>query len=258
MPGNRDDPMFACEDPTTMMSAQLGDRPIALPQSLQMGMEDDILDNPEIAGVYTYGSSYRNESTSGTDGRRNQIFPMIEFESRGNLETLLGVYDELFAELGFTPNADGKFPRLTYTDAQEYYGVEEITEVEEMKMKTDFGAVVLLTHFPEFTHPFWNMRRNPDTGLAYKCDVIVAGRESAGSAERETDVDIMRDRFRTIENGEYAKKLYSTFGYDRINTRLETYLKHQFFPRIGAGLGLTRILTGCAEYGLLDNVAKRN
>jgi aspartyl/asparaginyl-tRNA synthetase len=258
MSGNRDRVMYACEDPKTIVPFQLAGKTLPLPQSLQMGLEEDILEHPDCPGLWTYGISFRKELTSGTDNRRNQMFPMIEFECRGGLfDTLLPVYDEIFASLGFQSSGseNGKFPRVEYMELLDRYGVEEIGEEEEMRIQDEYGPVVFLINFPENTHPFWNMRRDPNTGLAKKCDVIVGGRESAGSAERETDKEVMKNRFLTIENGLYAMKLYDTYGRDRVDSELNTYLdSHEFFVRSGAGLGVTRILQAAHEHGLLKEL----
>ena len=47
--------------------------------------------------------------------------------------------------------------------------------------------------------------------VAYKCDVIIGGMETIGSAERADDVDEMREQFHTISEGGYANLLYSLF-----------------------------------------------
>lgn len=254
MPGNRGRRLYACEDPSTMGHFQIGGSRLPLPQSLQMGLEEDLLLNPGLPGIWTYGISHRNEATAGTDSRRNLMFPMIEFECHGGLDELLRVYDKLFAALGFSPTGpNGEFPRVSYSDACDVFDVTEIDAAEEMKLAELLGPVVFLVHFPESTNPFWNMRRDPKTGLAAKCDVIVAGREAAGSAERETDIYVMRDRFYSIEDGEYARTLENTLGDDVVTQELDEYLRLKFFKRSGAGLGITRILQGAYEAGVLPN-----
>jgi hypothetical protein len=62
----------------------------------------------------------------------------------------------------------------------------------------------MITDFPEFTSPFWNMARNDD-GTSKKIDVILGGMETIGSAERSTDKEQMRDTFYTISDGGYAQ-----------------------------------------------------
>ena len=55
-------------------------------------------------------------------------------------------------------------------------------------MYEKFGSC-MITNFPEFTSPFWNMSRNPTVDTSKKIDVILGGMETIGSAERSTDVD---------------------------------------------------------------------
>ena len=108
-------------------------------------------------------------------------------------------------------------------------------------MEASFGSS-MITEFPEFTSPFWNMSRNED-GTSKKIDVILGGMETIGSAERSTDKDQMRDTFHTISNGEYAGLINQLFGKDRVETELEKFLEFDFFPRVGGGIGMTRMIS---------------
>jgi hypothetical protein len=77
------------------------------------------------------------------------------------------------------------------------------------------------------------------------------GQETIGSAERATNVDEMRDNFHTISDGEYAGLLYNHFGKKRVEDELEEYLKHDFFPRFGGGIGVTRMVRALEMSGLM-------
>ena len=92
------------------------------------------------------------------------------------------------------------------------------------------------------TSPFWNMARNNDGVTAKKMDVILGGMETIGSAERSCDVDMMRDTFHTITDGAYSKLLFELFGKDRVESELEEFLEFDFFPRVGGGIGVTRMI----------------
>jgi aspartyl/asparaginyl-tRNA synthetase len=130
------------------------------------------------------------------------------------------------------------------------YGVQEIDSATELKISEDFGNVFLLTHFPEHTNPFWNMERNSD-GTANKCDVLIHGMETIGSAERSCDKDKMYNTFFSIENGAYSEKLFSLFGFERVINELNEFLSHNFIVRSGGGIGLTRLVRGMEMSNLL-------
>ena len=66
--------------------------------------------------------------------------------------------------------------------------------------------------------------------------------ETIGSAERSTDVEQMRDTFHTITDGAYSNLLYDLFERDRVEAELEEFLKFDFFPRVGGGIGVTRMI----------------
>jgi aspartyl/asparaginyl-tRNA synthetase len=99
----------------------------------------------------------------------------------------------------------------------------------------------MIKNFPTHTSPFWNMKQNGD-GTAAKIDVILGGMETIGSAERSVNKQEMRDTFHTISGGKYASLLNHKFGYDRVEKELKDFLSFDFFPRVGGGIGLTRLL----------------
>ena len=86
--------------------------------------------------------------------------------------------------------------------------------------------------------------------IAMKCDVLLGGMETIGSAERSTNTKEMHDQFHTISDGEYAKLLYDKFGYDRVEKELEEFLSHDFFPRFGGGIGITRLMSALKNCGV--------
>ena len=101
----------------------------------------------------------------------------------------------------------------------------------------------MITDFPEWTSPFWNMSRNDDGETSRKIDVILNGMETIGSAERSTDKEKMRETFHTISDGQYAELLYKLFGKERVEKELEEFLEFDFFPRSGGGIGVQRLMS---------------
>ena len=241
--------LAACEDPTTISNFDYSGKVWPMPQTGQMWLERELLENPDAPGFYCITTSYRNEPDP-VEGRHNLIFPMFEFEHHGGIDELIALERDLLEFLGF--GAVGSFPRVKYEAAAKLYEVEELDHEHEASLETDFGIVTLLTHFPERTSPFWNMRVNPeDPSLANKVDVILYGVETIGSAERSIDPEEMRDKFHTISEGMYAKVLYKHFGTERVERELEDFLAYDFFPRSGGGIGVTRMISAMKKHGLM-------
>jgi aspartyl/asparaginyl-tRNA synthetase len=140
--------------------------------------------------------------------------------------------------LGFK---EADFCSGNYETTAEIYGVVEIDSETEKRIEKDFSHVFFLTNFPEHTNPFWNMKRS-EAGTANKCDVLLHGMETIGSAERSCNVDKMREKFFNIEDGKYAKKLFELFGEHRVIEELNEFFKHNFIERVGGGIGLTRLV----------------
>jgi aspartyl/asparaginyl-tRNA synthetase len=125
----------------------------------------------------------------------------------------------------------------TYDQWADDYKVRELDHGHESAIGRG-----MITDFPEWTSPFWNMGRNPD-GTSKKIDVILGGMETIGSAERSTDKDQMRDTFHTISDGGYAQLLYDKFGKERVEKELDEFLEFDFFPRSGGGIGMQRLMS---------------
>jgi aspartyl/asparaginyl-tRNA synthetase len=211
-----------------------------------MWLEYELLTTPDVPGVFCISTSYRNEQHP-IPGRHKIIFPMFEFESRGTIEDLKILEAELLEYLGF--GNKNEFSHKTYDSLASFYNVKALSHLEENKMAKDFGGVVFLEHFPTFTSPFWNMKKNGDH--SNKIDVIIAGNETIGSAERSNNKDEMREQFYTISDGKYSGKLYELFGKDRVLAELEDFLSLPFFSRFGGGIGMTRLIDGMKVEGLL-------
>lgn len=227
--------LAACENPHSITTYNYQGLVWPLPQTGQMWLEYELLKNPEWKGCFCISTSYRQEKNP-IPGRHELIFPMFEFESRGSMEDMLKLENELLEHLGFTSPVEVKYDDV----CQEYGGVEILENEHEQRMWDEKGSVISLQHFPLRTNPFWNMKHS-DEGIFNKVDVILYGQETIGSAERSCDIDKMREMFYTIENGCYCAKLFELFGKDRVEKELEEFFTHSFFPRFGGGIGMTRL-----------------
>jgi aspartyl/asparaginyl-tRNA synthetase len=230
--------LAACEDPDTVATYNYAGEIWPLPQTGQMWLEYELLTKPELPGVFCVSTSYRQEPRP-VPGRHNIVFPMFEFESHGTLDDLRKLEIELLVYMGFGQESD--FKHFTYKELAQKYNVDELTNEHENKMDKEIAHNTFIEYFPETTSPFWNMKRK-DEESANKIDVIMYGMETIGSAERETDKTIMRERFETISNGGYAQKLYDLFGKERVQKELNEFLELDFFPRFGGGIGMTRMM----------------
>jgi len=225
--------LAACEDPKTISTFVFNGKSWPLPQTGQMWLEYELLKN-NYDGVFCVSTSYRNEPMP-IPGRHDLIFPMFEFEGKGNYLDLKNLNTKLCALFGFNTPVEGD-----YTGLCNKYAVDELLPEHEESLWKQTKNPVMITNFPETTHPFWNMKENKE-GTYNKADVILGGMETFGTAERETDVEKMRDRFHTLSDGEYAGLLYRHFGEERVEKELEDYLSLPMFPRFGGGIGVTRL-----------------
>ena len=235
---NRLSILAACEDPFNVATYNYAGKVWPLPQTGQMWLEHELLSSPSSKGFFCVSTSYRQEPNA-IPGRHDIIFPMFEFEMPGDIDDLKTMEYELCEHLGF-----GDITEKTYREWQQHYGVSannELDNLHELAMEASYGQA-MITDFPEMTSPFWNMSRNEDGLTSKKIDVILGGMETIGSAERSCDVNQMRNTFHTITDGAYSNLLYDLFGKDRVEAELEEFLKFDFFPRVGGGIGITRLI----------------
>lgn len=247
---NRLSIMAACEDPKTICTYDYAGQTWPLPQTGQMWLEYELLSNPDAKGFFCVSTSYRHEPNP-VEGRHCLIFPMFEFELPGGLDALKQMEIELLEFLGF--GDVHTFAAGNYLDMAAKYDVQDIDRHIETRIGNDSSPVFFLEYFPEYTSPFWNMKRDEaNPTLAKKIDVLLHGMETIGSAERSCDPVQMRNTFYTIEEGQYANRLFDLFGKARVEAELEEFLSLQFFQRSGGGIGITRMIRAMQLSGLID------
>ena len=243
---NRLSILAACEDPFNVGTFNYAGQEWPLPQTGQMWLEYELLKNPEPEGYFCLTTSYRMEKNPVED-RHDLIFPLFEFEMKGGMDALIQLEKDLLVHLGYE---SGKFIEEDYNNLTKLYGTTELEHEHEQRLYDELTPTFFIKNFPEFTSPFWNMKRNDDD-TANKVDVILSGQETFGSAEREVDKDVMRKRFDSIMDGAYKNKLYELFGKERTEAEMDDYLKFNFFKRSGCGIGMTRLIRSMKLEGLL-------
>jgi len=244
---NRLSILAACEDPFNVGTFNYAGNTWPLPQTGQMWLEYELLKNPEPEGYFCLTTSYRMEKNP-VENRHDLIFPLFEFEMKGGVDALMELEKDLLIHLGYNSEM---FIEEKYENIGKLYGVKELEHEHEQKLYEQLTPTFLIKNFPEFTSPFWNMKRNED-GTSNKVDIIMSGQETIGSAEREVNKEIMRERFNTIMDGKYKEKIYELFGEERTEKEMEDYLKFDFFERCGGGIGMTRLIRSMKMEGLLD------
>lgn len=256
-PQSQLDILTACEDPNNIQSFVMNGQVWPLRQTGQMVLENEMLRDPDVPGYFCVSTSYRDEPNPIL-GRHDRIFPMFEYEMHGGIEEMMVLQRELLEYLGF--GEASSFPEGDYDEVAIELGkpgTDDIDADDELELQRRHGEVFFLKNFPNSTSPFWNMQQHDGSDPRYpdhakKVDVIIAGQETIGSAERSCDPDEMRNRFYTISNGAYAGKIFSQFSRERVEEELEEFLKLPFFKRSGGGIGMTRMSRAMQSNRLLE------
>lgn len=236
---NRLSILAACEDPETISTFNYINKVWPLPQTGQMWLEYELLKDQSVPGYFCVSTSYRNEPNP-IEGRHHLIFPMFEFEMKGDMNDMIKLEKKLLIYLGY--NIKDEFPEDDYSKVAQKYNTHELEHEHEIQLYNDYGSVFFLKNFPSYTSPFWNMKKNKIKNEAYKVDVILSGQETIGSAERSCNPTEMLNDFNTISNGKYAQTIYDHFGKERVQEEMKEFLNNKFFPRSGGGIGITRLI----------------
>ena len=242
--------LAACEDPYTVSKFEWEGEDWPLPQTGQMWLEHELLKNPNYPGVFCISTSYRNEPNP-VPGRHDKIFPMFEFELKGDMNDLRQLEIQLLEFLGFS-KTNGEYPKDDYDTICKKYNVDELEHEHEEQLEKDYGSVFFLENFPERTSPFWNMKLQDNGTHSNKIDVILHGIETIGSAERSCSPEEMKDKFHTISDGGYADILYTQFSKERVEKELNDFTSNKFFKRSGGGIGMTRMIRAMKFSNLIE------
>ena len=274
---NRLSILAACEDPETIATYEYNGKVWPLPQTGQMWLEYETLkaeyQNPtNTKGFFCVSTSYRQEPNP-VEGRHEVIFPMFEFETAHPQYCVLDENDSADKENGFVKFREFLYELCRHFDIPEtmnntinymHYALNRYPDHKEPELTNEDESLIpfgMLTQFPEYSAPFWNMSRatfrqldpfwnsrgtDGDTYLydgSNKIDVILNGIETMGCAMRSTDPNQMRESFYTISDGKYAQLLFDKFGKERVEQELNEFLSLPFVPRFGGGIGITRLIS---------------
>ena len=83
--------LTVCKNPDTICTYRSDTMTYPLPQTGQVLLDNMLLDNPSINGCFGITTRYIN----------NQCFPIFEFGSKGNMDSLINLENKLLQSLGF-------------------------------------------------------------------------------------------------------------------------------------------------------------
>ena len=92
--------LSACEDPFNVATFTYAGEVWPMPQTGQMWLEHELLNNPSVPGFFCVTTSYRQEPEP-EEGRHNLIFPMFEFQMHGGMDDLRQLEFDLLEHVGF-------------------------------------------------------------------------------------------------------------------------------------------------------------
>ena len=131
--------LAACEDPKTISQYIFSGVNWPLPQTGQMWLERELLENPKVPGVFCISTSYRNEPDP-IPGRHDKIFPMFEFEAKGGMNELVELEEDLLDHLGFKQEA----AHMDYDEACKQLRTDSLEAEHEEQLQDIHGDDIYL------------------------------------------------------------------------------------------------------------------
>ncbi len=252
----------ACENVNTLYPVNHFGKEAYLAQTGQLYLETKI---PKHKKIWTTILSSRAEEK--VDSRHLNQFSLIEFEHQGDFSTLLPVIEGTIHSMIKNAISERKadfellgrdvadlekylapFKRISYTDAikslqendfQIYWG-DDLNHASEMKLiELNNNLPLFVTHFPEKIK-FFNMRQNrEDSKVVNSADLLMPySGESAGSAEREDNYDILVNRLKNSNMFRVLSERGVTI--DAFKEYLDL-IKNNPILHSGAGIGFNRV-----------------
>ena len=245
--------LSACENPKSVMTYQLDGNVWPLKQTNQMELEKVLLTNKKLEKIFCVTTSYRDEMLDEMEENRHlKIFPMFEFESLGDFGKLVELEKDLLVYLGLAENKN-QITELGYVEIVKKYSTNIIDSKTEEKMQKQYGNNIILTNFPRYSDPFWNMKQSKNSDNIFKkADVILFGMETIGSAERSCQPTEMIDNFYSLCKGQYAQLLFNKFGKERVLKELDDFCELEMVERFGGGIGISRLIRAMKLKGLIN------
>lgn len=222
----------------------------------QMWLENELLKHPEAKGYYHITTAVRTQDQD--EDVNNNIFPLFEFEMRGGVDALIELEKALLTHLGYDTT---KFNQSTYADMAANYNVDTLDNDNKKTMASDISSTIFLTDFPDRTDPFWNMKRHdtPNQDMTKQVNVIMNGKDTFVSAQRDTDPVVMRERFNTMSQGNYKEKiferfgngLHGLFGQESIEKDIDDFFNLNMIERSGGSIDIMRLISSMKVEGLM-------
>ncbi|MFH1064759.1 MAG: amino acid--tRNA ligase-related protein [Candidatus Woesearchaeota archaeon] len=252
----------ACENVDTLYKLDHFGKESYLAQTGQLYLEAKI---PLHEKVWTIITSSRAESS--VDARHLNQFQLVEFEHKGDFESMLvhieGLVKSMISEaidknedllniLGRYSEVTGwvaePFARLSYTEAIDMlkdsgYVIEwgdDLSSKTEQELVMIMGnRPLFITHFPKAIK-FFNMRQNDDDArIVNSSDLLMPySGESVGAAERENNYELLVKRL--VESPMFRILAERGKTLDDFKDYLDMVKKHPILHS-GCGIGFNRI-----------------
>jgi aspartyl/asparaginyl-tRNA synthetase len=146
--------LAACENPHSITTFNYSGEVWPLPQTGQMWLEHELLNNPEWPGCFCISTSYRQEKNP-IPGRHSLIFPMFEVESKGTIQDLIKLESELLKYLGFDEPME-----VNYDDICQKYDVINEDLIFSDKIETETFSGLRKTIVSEKLAPYNTYGKN--------------------------------------------------------------------------------------------------
>jgi hypothetical protein len=234
--------LSACNEYKLMCTFNYGGYVWPLPQSSVILMYYDLLINPELPGIYTLCTSYKNDqnytkSMSDNFLQADIVSPLFECITFGNYVDMYNTIIDLLTELGFN---NSKYKFIKYADVAKKKGVKIVSYNDELGISTD-ADIVFLEYIPTLK---WGMKQTSK--------VIVNKLEILSFSEHMKEPRDIIESFLTVDNGQLSEFLYSQFSKERIEDELYKFTDLKPKNVVSCSINITNLSTAMNKLNMFQ------
>lgn len=226
-----------CDDPKTMCTFNYGGYVWPLPQSSIIWLEYELLKHPDLSGIYTACTTYKNDPNY-TKKQSENVFeadivtPKFEFVTFGEYTDIHVLVINLLQEIGFLE----KYTFVNYNQIAKRIGSQDLT-IEE------FAPTNVVTFVQYIPVQKW--------GMKYTSKVYIQKKEIMSFSEHLSDSNELLETFLTLDNGHLSDYLYAQFSKERVDDELFKFINTRGKTTVSCSIDIPNLMNVMFELNML-------
>lgn len=227
-----------CDDPKAMCTFNYGGYVWPLPQSSIIWLEHELFTNPDLAGIYTVCTTYKNDpnySKKKSDNilEADVVVPNFEFVTFGEYSEIILLVVNLLQELGFLE----KYTFVNYNQLVKRHGSTNLS----IDVLAPTKGVTFVEHVP-----------NQKWGMKYTSKVYIYQTEILSFSEHLKDSNDLLETFFTLDNGHLSEYLYAQFSKERVDKELFNFINTRGKTVVSCSINIPNLMNVMFDLNMIQ------